>query len=401
MTMNKIQLRETKVLFIVHNFNNFQKDPIDKIASNFSKAFVLIRYKPFSKILRYFPQKLFNKYRDQNIVNLKNTPENVEIIRTQFWYLPYGIFNRILGYQHLYKVKRVIKKYEIDFDIIHTHFLWSSGFVGMKLKQHYGVPLVVTGHGYDVYKLPLKNVWWKRMTRKILSVADKIITVSNINQKILKSMVDEESKIEVLFNGYNADLFQREDRSIARSRLKIDENKKILLTIGNLEKVKGHKYLIEAMKALANHHNIHLYIIGAGTQSDYLSKLIKEYKLKENISLVGYISHEEINNWLNACDIFILPSLNEGLPTVLLEALGCGKPIVSTAVGGIPEIIKSEDYGLLVEPENAEVLSSAIQKALDKTWDENKIEAYGKNFTVKRNVSRLVEIYENLLQHND
>lgn len=84
---------------------------------------------------------------------------------------------------------------------------------------------------------------------------------------------------------------------------------------------------------------------------------------------------------MNACDLFVLPSLSEGNPTVMFECLGCGKPFIGTKVGGIPEIIVSDDYGLLCEPANSEDLAEKILIALDKEWDEEKIRNYAKQFT--------------------
>jgi glycosyltransferase involved in cell wall biosynthesis len=90
--------------------------------------------------------------------------------------------------------------------------------------------------------------------------------------------------------------------------------------------------------------------------------------------------HDEIPVWMDACDVFVLPSLNEGSPIVMFESLGFGKPFVGTKVGGIPEIITSEDYGLLCEPANQKELAEKILAALDKEWDDEKIRKYAEQF---------------------
>lgn len=100
---------------------------------------------------------------------------------------------------------------------------------------------------------------------------------------------------------------------------------------------------------------------------------------------------------MNAADLFVLPSLKEGNPTVMFEALGVGLPFVGTTVGGIPEIIISEDYGFLCRPADPGCLAEKILIALDKEWNRLEIQSYAKNFDVKILVKRILHIYEQLV----
>lgn len=100
---------------------------------------------------------------------------------------------------------------------------------------------------------------------------------------------------------------------------------------------------------------------------------------------------------MNAADLFVLPSLNEGNPTVMFEALGCGKPFVGTRVGGIPEIITSEDYGLLVKPASVQDLADMLLKALTKEWDSERIVAYARQYSWGNIVGNMEHIYRSLL----
>ena len=93
---------------------------------------------------------------------------------------------------------------------------------------------------------------------------------------------------------------------------------------------------------------------------------------------------------MNACDLFVLPSLNEGNPTVMFEALGCGKPFVGTKVGGVPEVIASDDYGLLVEPADPEDLAEKILVALDREWDREAI-LFGMRSDLRGKISQVNE----------
>ncbi len=108
------------------------------------------------------------------------------------------------------------------------------------------------------------------------------------------------------------------------------------------------------------------------------------------------IPDEILPLWMNACDIFVLPSLSEGNPTVMFEALGFGKPFVGTKVGGVPEVITSKDYGLLVEPGNSQDLAEKIEVALNKNWDREKIANYAEQYRWENIAEQIMKIYHNL-----
>ena len=143
--------------------------------------------------------------------------------------------------------------------------------------------------------------------------------------------------------------------------------------------MKGHKFLVEAIGEIIKHRKDILCIIaGTGSQKNNLRKLIKKLDLQDYVKLVGEKPHNEIPVWINACDIFVLPSLNEGNPTVMFEVLGCGKPFIGTKVGGIPEIINSDEYGFLVKPRDFKDLAEKMLIALDKEWNYEKIVKYSR-----------------------
>ncbi|MCX6335529.1 MAG: glycosyltransferase [Bacteroidia bacterium] len=134
-------------------------------------------------------------------------------------------------------------------------------------------------------------------------------------------------------------------------------------------------------------------MIGFGTARHALEKQIRSLGLEDHIILAGKKPHKEIPLWINACDFFVLPSLNEGNPTVLFESLGCGKPFVGTKVGGVPEIITSEVYGLLVNPADPNDLKEKILMALDRTWDREAILAYAEQFTWENIAKKIQDVY--------
>jgi glycosyltransferase involved in cell wall biosynthesis len=174
------------------------------------------------------------------------------------------------------------------------------------------------------------------------------------------------------------------------------------LSVGNLEPVKGHKYLIDAVKQLKKDYpDIVCYIVGEGSQRRSLENRISEYGLEDTVKLVGYVKHSEVNKWMNSCDIFVLPSLKESFGIVQLEAMACGKPIIATRTNGSTEVIKSEDYGMLCKKGDSTEIRSSISKALHKEWNKLRIIQYSQQFSWE-NISELsVDIYNELLNQEE
>lgn len=396
-------LKDKTILYIVHNYNTFQKDPIEELSKYFKKVYVLVRYKPISKIVKYLPFISLKKYEDSYVVDLNNVPDNVEVIRTPVWYLPWGIFYKWAGYLHYRAVKRAIKKYNIKFDLIHSHFTWTAGYVGMRLKEDYKKPFIVTGHGFDVYDLPFQGEYWKNIIKKILQSADKVLTVSKGNEEIIGGLGVNSFNVVTIPNSYNSKEIFPLDKTECRKELGIPQREKVLLSIGDLGEVKGHKYLIDAVKILKlkeDYSNIHCYIVGGGSLMKSLQRRIRELDLKDNIFLIGHVQHKEINKWINACNLFVLPSLAESFGIVQIEAFACGKPVVASRNEGSKEVITSKEYGYLCEVGDPEDLAEKIDKALKKHWDKEKIIGYSNRFRQEEINKKLLEIYKKMLDNN-
>jgi glycosyltransferase involved in cell wall biosynthesis len=388
--------KDRTILYIVHNYNTFQKDPIEESSKYFKKVYVLVRYKPISKIVKYLPFKSLKKYEDSYVVDLNNVPDNVEVIRTPVWYLPFGVFYKWAGYLHYKAVKKAIKKYNIEFDLIHSHFIWTAGYVGMRLKEDYKKAFVVTGHGFDVYDLPFQSADWKERIKKILQSADKVLTVSKSNEKIIKELgVDE---VAVLTNGYSGRLFYLKDKGECREKLGLPLDKKIILTVGNLVEVKGYEYLIKAVNIVRKRNpELICYHIGTGPLYGSLRKLVDDLDLGTHFKFLGRKPHHKLVDYFGASDFFVSSSLSEGNPTVMFESLGCGKPFIGTKVGGVPEIINSPKCGILVPPASDEKLAEAIVKALRKNWREEVIRSYAQRYTWDNVLKSILCVYKQIL----
>ena len=115
------------------------------------------------------------------------------------------------------------------------------------------------------------------------------------------------------------------------------------------------------------------------------------------MKLLGSVPGDQLTLWMNACDLFVLPSLSESFGIVQLEALACGRPVVATRNGGSEEVVISDDYGLLVEPADPEDLADKILAALDREWDREKILAYAERYTWENIAKEIMGVYEQVL----
>lgn len=392
------KILESNLLMISHSYRSFVKDSIEACSEHFSNVYTLFRYNPISQIYNYLPVSGLEKYGLSYKLDLTYLPDNYKVFPTPVTYLPIESQYKKLGNKHLNSARKVIKKNKLGFSIIHSHFTWSAGYVGARLKEEYNVPFVLTAHGYDIYSLPFKDSEWREKIEYVLNTADHVITVSQSNLACIQKL-DVSTPVTVIPNGFRSDLFYPRDPLKCRKALNLPQDKKIILTVGNLEPVKGQRYLVEAVQRIIRERkNILCVIVGAGKLRPALEHQIRSLGLEDYILLAGGKPHDEIPLWMNACDLFVLPSLNEGNPTVMFEALGCGKPFVGTKVGGVPEVIASDDYGLLVEPADPEDLAEKILAGLDREWDQEAILAYAERFTWENIAKEIMGVYAQILE---
>ena len=274
------------------------------------------------------------------------------------------------------KVTDFIYKNNIEFDVVLSHFLVPYGFLGNSVASHFHKKSVIIAHGFDIYDLPFRNIFYKKLIQGILHKADKIITVSESNLKCIDKLGFKE-KATVIPNSFDSSLFYPQDKKKCRLQLGVPNDKKVVLTVGNLVPIKNQKTLIDAVSSM---DDVLCYIIGEGPLKDKLQKQIDTINVSDRVFLVGHKPHSEIPLWMNACDVFVLPSIREGNPTVLFETLGCGIPFIGSSVGGIPEIIVSEKYGFIFENNHTRTLSLLLKESLNKNWKRKVILGYAKNF---------------------
>jgi len=392
-------LKQKKLLILAHSYNSFIKDQVEVIAQQFFEVFVLVRYNPIAELWRFLPVNSLKNFSKTTKFDLKDTPSNVRVIPVYVLYAPFEFEYKKLGERHYKAVKRIIRKNSIDFDLIHAHFIWSAGYVGAKLKQLYNIPLVITAHGYDIYDLPFRDDDWESKIEYVLNQADHVITVSNSNLDCI-SKLKVQTPTSVIPNGYREELFYPQDKFGCRKQLGLPIEAKIILSVGNLVPVKGHKYLIDAMaKVVKQNKNVLCLIIGSGISRYKLKRQIRRLGLQQKVLLLERKPHNKIPLWMNACDLFVLPSLAEGNPTVLVECLATGTSFIGTKIGGIPEIVSSVDYGLLCEPSDSNALADNILIAFERNWEERNILDHSRSFTWENISKQIADVYSDVIKN--
>ncbi len=194
------------------------------------------------------------------------------------------------------------------------------------------------------------------------------------------------------------------DRKIVRARLNLPSDARIILTAGRLTEQKGHRFLLEAVPTIIERaRETHFVIVGEGQLKDKLQVRARELKLQSRVHFAG--RRNDVPELMTAADLFVLPSLFEGLPLVLLEAMAAGLPVIGTRVCGISEAVIDEVTGRLVEAGNARVLAAAVsevlqQPALAARWGKAGQKRFEREFTAARMARETFAVYEGLLQQH-
>lgn len=242
-------------------------------------------------------------------------------------------------------------------NIVHSQTI-QMGVPCFLAKKIFGIPYIVYCHGSDVY-LPWK--FKKIISKLILENAKAVVVLTEHMKKEVESFKFNIKNIFIIPNGINLEKFKSLSKNNIRKELKISDSEKIVLFVGSLKKVKGIKYLIKAFDIVkAKKQNIKLFLIGDGEQKYELEELSEKLGIKKDIIFLGKLENREIPKYMKACDLFVLPSLSEGLPIVILEAMASGLPIIASNIRGIREIVKDQENGFLIEPKDSQKIAEKI-----------------------------------------
>lgn len=349
--------------------------------------------------------------------NFKNIPKTdtkfgIKIYHPRFLIIP-KYFKWVDSLSYFIAALPVALKIEkhFKFDLIDLHWTYPDILSGKLFSLIFKRKWLVTIRGMralNIYFDLSKNKFFEEVSfrqailKKFLTESDKVITLSQELRQTCIALGVEPEKIKIISNGVDATCFYYIDKSSAREQLCLPHRGKMLLTVGNLTHGKGVDRVLNGLKKLQKKHGPIIYYIAgsAGAAGDYtreLKKKIVSLGLKDDVVFLGQINHTQLVYWYNAADIFCLPSRSEGCPNVLMEALSCGCPSVSTNVGMVSEILVQNEMGQLSENNGNEFIH-ALDTALSNSYDPKHIAKHMEIYTWDQCSRRILREYKSLVK---
>ncbi len=335
-------------------------------------------------------ERLQNLSRDP--VALASHPLQDKVMYPWYWYTP-GTFRGSYGLSMWISIRAQcgsqINKFSPQYLL--SSWAYPEGTAGSIIADKLGIPAFVKVHGSDITVTGQHpsvrrqiNTWGKQIT--------SVAAVSADLGKKLQEIGIPKFRIKVIYNGIDHQRFHLLSRQQARKQLGLNGSR-IILYVGNLKKEKGCMDLLESFVQLAaTTQSLKLYFAGTGPMLKPMKKKCLQTELQDQVQFLGKVQHAALNQWYNAADLVCLPSYNEGVPNVLLEAMACGTPVVASEVGGVPEIITS-NTGLLIQRGDTQGLQESLSAALDKSWNRDMINEHAYQFSWETNIQQMLDMF--------
>ena len=266
-----------------------------------------------------------------------------------------SLYARLLGrIQKLHRAKPI--------DVIHAHAALPCGHAAMLLSRRLNIPFVVTIHGLDVFNtcflggIPMG--WRRKASVEVYHAARTVICISGKVQGILKTGTPAETRSSIVYNAVNPNLFAPNLAGVGP----LDPE---ILIVGNLQRNKGHELVLSALANLSpSFPQVRCRIIGEGPDQVQFEALVRALGIGQQVQFVGRQSRSEVAEAMRRCSVFVLPSRNEGLGCVYLEAMSCGKPVIGCRGQGIDEVIEHGQNGWLIPVDGLEQLVQGFSALL-------------------------------------
>jgi glycosyltransferase involved in cell wall biosynthesis len=287
---------------------------------------------------------------------------------------------------------------EISPDIVHT-FLLTASLYGRLAAIAARVPIVI-GTEVNIYA---DKRWHHRGAERLLMAGTDCVIASaeSVKEFYVRQVGADPHRVEVIYNAVDfSALATSATRTELRARLNVPRDALVAGVIARLTDQKGHSYLFDAVANEPALAGLHLVVIGDGPLRAALERQVVQLGLSSRVSFLG--SRRDLGDLLSAMDIFVLPSLWEGLPLSLVLAMGAGLPVVSTSVAGIPEVVADGRTGLLVPPADSGALQRALVRLVKSPDERQSLGAAAREyvlprFGVDRYVASVISVYDRLL----
>lgn len=326
--------------------------------------------------------------------------DGVEIFYPRFLCVP-AVFKRLDGWFMALGVARLAARLvrEGRCDLIDAHFGYPDGHAAVLLGRWFGRPVTVTWRGSEPRLAAVS--WGRRHLARVLRRAARTFSVSESLRRVALELGGDPGKVQVVANGVDTERFRPEDRGAARQALHLPPEARILITVGGLVERKGQQRVIELMPELLHRHpDLHYLLVGGasgeGDGEQALRRQVQSLGLEGRVHFLGVVPPDRLRYVLSAADVSVLATRNEGWANVLLESMACGLPVVATDVGGNREVVSSDSVGIIVPFGRQDALLTALDRALQMSWDHHAIRAYAEENGWSGRVDALVEAFSEL-----
>lgn len=287
------------------------------------------------------------------------------------------------------------------FDLIDAHFGYPEGAAAAHLAALCRVPFTITLRGSETVfaAFPAR----RRVLRWAMQRAAHVIAVSDDLRDFAIREGVAPGRATTVPNGIDPSVFRIRDAESARLLHRLPLDRRIIVSAGELIEAKGHHLLIQAAKTLLKRGFDLEVLIAGGTArggpryEHRLRRLIAELGLEDRVHLIGRVDREAMADLLSAADLFCLASFTEGWPNVVNEALACGTPVVASAVGGVPAMLRGDVYGIAVPPGSLTLLVEALDRGLKSSWDRIAISSWGRSRTWSDAAAEVIRIQQSLI----
>ncbi len=279
-------------------------------------------------------------------------------------------------------------------DVLLASWAYPDTCAVVPLARQHGLPVVAITQGSDVHihlRMPLR----RRLIPKAFASCRKVITRSARLGKLLEDAGVAPEKLQAVYNGVDPAVFHPGDTAAARQVLGLPASKPHLLYVGNYYPVKNPFLLLQALSRVRQEMpaaDVQLLMVGEGPLQGRVESSIRELGLAGAVHLLGRKTSAGVADLMRAANLLCIPSDNEGLPNVLLEAFSCGLPVVSTDVGGIHEVLNQPQLGQLVPVGDASAMTRAIRERLAQAADTDRIVQHAAPFSWERTVQTYRDI---------
>jgi len=313
-------------------------------------------------------------------------------------FYPKGGMNSPQGIYQLLRMAAFLRRKR--FDIVHSHDLWAI-LMGVPAAYLARVPVIISSQR-DLSHDPFYQTSRGKFLRRLQRASDVVLTnATSIRDGLVEDGTFQPEKLRVVYNGLDLDAISHAPKN--RERLLPLAAGKLIVLVGNMQTdVKGHPWLIEAApKVLAEYPDAQFVFVGDGAARHDFETRVGQLGLERNFVFLG--RRNDVPQILACCDIAVLPSRAEGLPNAVLEYLAAGLPTIASKVGGNSEIIEDGVTGLLVPPENSQLLGSALLRLLRDPILASDLARKGQkyvreNFSFDRLVREVDHLYSELLE---